>query len=396
MKSLENLDVGGKYVFLRVDFNVPLDETGAVRDDTRIRASLPTISHLLDNCAKLVVASHLGRPKGTFNPKMSMKPASSRLADLIPNKVVQAADVIGEDAARRKKNLGAGEVLVLENLRFHNEETANDPDFARRLAEGIDIYVNDAFGSCHRAHVSVTALADCLPEKAAGFLLQREVEYLRRIVVSPEKPYIALLGGAKVSDKIPILEKLVTRADGIFVGGAMAYTFFKARGKDVGLSLAEDDQKDTSLEILRKAAENRLDFRLPGDHVLSSSLDGSGEIRTAEDFPFPPGFMGVDIGPKTAAEYAAALLKAKTIFWNGPMGVFEVEAFSHGTMTVAEAVASSPALSIVGGGDSVAAVHKAGVADRITHISTGGGASLEFLAYETLPGIEALEKETPR
>jgi phosphoglycerate kinase len=393
VKSLENLDVKGRRVFLRVDFNVPLDENGVVRDDTRIRASLPTITFLLDKGAKLVVASHLGRPKGIVNPKMSLKPASARLADLIPNTVVQAADVIGEDAARGKKNLGAGEVLVLENLRFHKEETADDPDFARRLAEDIDIYINDAFGACHRAHASVKALAECVSEKAAGFLLHKEVEYLRKVALSPEKPYVAVLGGAKVSDKIPVLEKIVTRADRILVGGAMAYTFFKALGRDVGRSLVEDEQKDIALDILRKAENHRADFRLPEDHVLSTSIDGSGETRIVEGFPFPGDMMGVDIGPRTSAAYAEVLAKAKTIFWNGPMGVFETEAFSRGTTAVAEAVAASPALSIVGGGDSVAAVHKAGVADRISHISTGGGASLEFLAYETLPGIEALEKE---
>ncbi len=392
MRSVEELDVKGKRVFLRVDFNVPLTEQGGIRDDTRIRASLPTITFLLGRGAKLVVASHLGRPKGKVDPKMSLKPASARLAELIPNKVTQAPDVVGPEVARLKKELGAGEVLVLENLRFAKGETDNDEAFAKQLAEGIDVYVNDAFGSSHRAHASVEAIAKFIPVKAAGYLLKKEVDYLRKAVHAPAKPYVAILGGAKVEDKIPVIENLLNKADDILIGGAMAYTFLKAQGQDVGRSLVEDDKKDIALKILAKAAEKKVNFLLPLDHVLATAVDAAAQTRVVEGTPFPADMMGVDIGPKTIAAYSKIIAGAKTVFWNGPLGVFEIDKFAVGTVKIAEAVAASGAISIVGGGDSIAAVKKAGVTDRITHISTGGGASLEFLAYETLPGIEALEK----
>lgn len=392
MRSVEGLDVKGRRVFLRVDFNVPLTEQGEIRDDTRIRASLPTITYLLGKGAKLIVASHLGRPKGKVDPKMSLKPASGRLSELIPNKVTQAPDVVGPEVARLKKELAEGEVLVLENLRFAKAETDNDDAFARQLAEDIDIYVNDAFGSCHRAHASVEAIAKFIPVKAAGFLLEKEVEYLRKAVHAPAKPYAAILGGAKVEDKIPVIENLLNKADDILIGGAMAYTFLKARGEDVGRSLVEDDKKEIALKILAKAAEKNVRFLLPLDHVLATALDAGAETRVVDGTPFPADMMGVDIGPRTIVAYAEIIAGAKTVVWNGPLGVFEIDRFAAGTMRIAEAVAASGAVSIVGGGDSIAAVKKAGVKDRITHISTGGGASLEFLAYETLPGIEALEK----
>ncbi len=392
MRSVEELDVKGKRVFLRVDFNVPLTEKGEIRDDTRIRASLPTITYLLGRGAKLVIASHLGRPKGKVDPKMSLKPASARLAEFIPNKVTQAPDVVGPEVARLKKELGAGEVLVLENLRFAKGETDNDEAFAKQLAEGIDVYVNDAFGSSHRAHASVEAIAKFIPVKAAGYLLKKEVDYLRKAVHAPAKPYVAILGGAKVEDKIPVIENLLNKADDILIGGAMAYTFLKAQGRDVGRSLVEDDKKDIALKILARAAEKKVNFLLPLDHVLATAVDAAAQTRVVEGTPFPADMMGVDIGPKTIAAYSKIIAGAKTVFWNGPLGVFEIDKFAVGTMKIAEAVAASGAISIVGGGDSIAAVKKAGVTDRITHISTGGGASLEFLAYETLPGIEALEK----
>jgi phosphoglycerate kinase len=392
VRSVEELDVKGKRVFLRVDFNVPLTENGEIRDDTRIRASLPTITYLLDRGAKLVVASHLGRPKGKADPKMSLRPASARLAELIPNKVTQAPDVVGPEVARLKKELREGEVLVLENMRFTKAETDNDDTFAKLLAEDIDVFVNDAFGSCHRAHASVAAIAKFVPVKAAGFLLEKEVEYLRKAVHSPAKPYAAILGGAKVEDKIPVIENLLNKADDILIGGAMAYTFLKAKGEDVGRSLVEDDKKDIALKILAKAAAKKVRFLLPLDHVLATAMDAGAETRVVDGTPFPADMMGVDIGPKTIAAYAKIIAGAKTIVWNGPLGVFEIDKFAVGTMKIAEAVAASGAVSIVGGGDSIAAVKKAGVKDRISHISTGGGASLEFLAYETLPGIEALEK----
>ena len=392
MRSVEELDVKGKRVFLRVDFNVPLNELGEIRDDTRIRASLPTITYLLGRGAKLVVASHLGRPKGKVDPKMSLKPASARLAELIPNKVTQAPDVVGPEVARLKMEIGEGEVLVLENLRFTKGETDNDDAFAGQLAEDIDVYVNDAFGSSHRAHASVEAIAKFVPVKAAGFLLKLEVDYLRKAVHAPAKPYVAILGGAKVGDKIPVIENLLNKADDILIGGAMAYTFLKAKGEDVGKSLVEDDKKDIALKILAKAAEKKVNFLLPLDHVLATAVDTAAETRVVDGTPFPADMIGVDIGPKTIEAYAKIIAGAKTVFWNGPLGVFEIDRFAIGTVRIAEAVAASGAISIVGGGDSIAAVAKAGVKDKITHISTGGGASLEFLAYETLPGIEALEK----
>jgi phosphoglycerate kinase len=391
MNLFTDLDVKGKLVFLRVDFNVPLDENGGIRDDTRIKASLPTILYLLDHGARLVVASHMGRPKGKFDPKLSLKPAAKRLAELIPNKVVLAPDVVGDEVRRLKRGLGEGEALLLENVRYYKEEEKNDPEFARKLAEDIDIFVNDAFGSSHRAHASVVGIAAFVPAKAAGFLMKKEVDYLKRAVHTPEKPYVAILGGAKVSDKIEIIESLLGKADSILIGGAMAYTFLKAQGLGVGRSLVEDDQGEIALMILEKARTKNVSFHLPLDHVLAKSAEAGAATRTVESLPFPEDMMGVDIGPKTVAAYAAVIAGAKTIFWNGPMGIFEIEEFAHGTIGIAKAIADSGAVSIVGGGDSVAAVKKAGVMNRISHISTGGGASLEYIAYETLPGITALE-----
>ena len=392
MRFVEELDVKGKRVFLRVDFNVPLTEQGEIRDDTRIRASLPTITYLLGHGAKLVIASHLGRPKGKVDPKMSLKPVAVRLASLIPNKVTQAPEVVGTEVTRLKMELREGEVLLLENVRFTKAETDNDEAFAKQLAENIDVFVNDAFGSCHRAHASVVAIAQFVKEKAAGYLLKKEVDYLRKAVHDPAKPYVAILGGAKVEDKIPVIENLLNKADDILIGGAMAYTFLKAQGKDVGKSLVEDDKLDIARTILKKASEKKVNFLLPLDHVLAAAVDAGAETEVVESLPFPAGKMGVDIGPKTIAAYAKIIAGARTIVWNGPLGVFEIDKFAKGTMGIAEAVAASGAISIVGGGDSIAAIKKAGVTDKISHISTGGGASLEFLAYETLPGIDALEK----
>jgi phosphoglycerate kinase len=392
MNYLTDLDVKGKLVFLRVDFNVPLDENGAIRDDNRIKASLPTILWLLEKGARLVIASHLGRPKGKPDPKMSLAPAAKRLAELIPYKVIMAPDVVGDVVARLKKALGEGEALVLENVRFYKEEEKNDPGFAAKLAEAIDIFINDAFGSSHRAHASVVGIADHVPITAAGFLMKKEVDYLKKAVHTPVKPYVAILGGAKVSDKIEIIESLLGKADDILIGGAMAYTFLKAQGLGVGKSLVEDDQSEIALVILDKARRNGVSFHLPQDHLLARSAEAGAETKIVESLPFPEDMMGVDIGPKTVAAYAKVIAEARTIFWNGPMGIFEIDAFAQGTIGIAKAVAASGAVSIVGGGDSVAAVKKAGVKDKISHISTGGGASLEYIAYETLPGITALER----
>lgn len=392
MKFVEEIEVKGKTIFLRVDFNVPLDENLNIRDDTRIRASLPTIKYLVEHGAKLVVASHLGRPKGQFNPKMSLKPVAARLAELLPGvKIIIAPDVIGPEVNRLKSELKEGEILLLENVRFYKQETDNDPEFSRQLAEGCQAFVNDAFGSCHRAHASVVGIASYIQEKAAGYLLKKEVDYLRKITHNPEKPYVAILGGAKIEDKIPVLEGLVNKADVLLIGGAMAYTFLKAQGKQVGKSLVEEDKLEVAVSIMKKAEENGVKFLLPVDHVMTSSIESRQVEAIADSYPLPEDLMGVDIGPKTVEEYRSHIKTARTIFWNGPLGVFEVEAFSKGTVEIARAVAESGALSVVGGGDSIAAVHKAGVADSISHISTGGGASLEYVGYGTLPGIEALE-----
>jgi phosphoglycerate kinase len=391
MNFITDLDVKGKLVFLRVDFNVPLDDKGEIRDDTRIRASLPTIAWLLDRGARLVIASHLGRPKGKMDPAMSLKPAARRLAQIVPNKVHMAPDVIGDDVARLKRDLGEGEALLLENVRFYKEEEKNDAEFARKLAEGVDIFINDAFGSSHRAHASVVGIAGFVPVKAAGYLMKKEVDYLKKAVHTPVKPYVAILGGAKVSDKIEIIESLLGKADHILIGGAMTYTFLKAQGLGVGKSLVEDDQIEVALVILDKARTSAVSFHLPQDHILASAPEAGAAVKVVESLPFPEDMMGVDIGPKTVSGYAAVIATAKTVFWNGPMGIFEIDAFAQGTIGIAKAVAASRAISIVGGGDSIAAVKKAGVKDKISHISTGGGASLEYIAYETLPGITALE-----
>lgn len=390
MLSVKDLDLHGKGVFLRVDFNVPLDEEGKIRDDTRIKAALPTLNYLLEQKAKVITASHLGRPKGKYDPELSLKPVAERLSELISQEVILAPDVIGDEVLKLKKDLKEGQVLLLENLRFHPEEKTNDSCFAQRLAQEVDYYVNDAFGACHRTHASIVAITQYTKKAAAGFLVKKEIEYLSKAVHSPQKPYVAILGGAKVSDKIPVIENLLNKADSILIGGAMAYTFFKAQGFDVGRSLVEEDKIDLALKILEDAKEKEVNFYLPSDHIVASSIDPEAESQTKDSFPIPSDLMGLDIGPKTVATYTETITQAQTIFWNGPMGVFEIDKFSEGTMKIAEAVADSEALSIVGGGDSVAAVYKAGVSEKISHISTGGGASLEFIANETLPGIEAL------
>jgi 3-phosphoglycerate kinase len=392
MLFIENLDVRGKTVFCRVDFNVPLDDRGEIRNDTRIRASLPTIRFLLDGGAKLVLCSHLGRPKGKPDPKMSLRPAAVRLAELLGREVLFAADCIGPDVEAQKAKLHDGQALLLENVRFHNEETKNDPAFARELAAGIDIFVNDAFGSSHRAHASIVGITDFVPLCAAGTLMKTEVDHLRKAVVSPAKPYVAILGGAKVEDKIPVIENLLHLADHILIGGAMAYTFLKAQGHDVGKSMVEPDKLAIAAKIMAEARLKGVALHLPIDHVLTASIESGTVAKVVDSYPFPAELMGVDIGPKTVAEFSGIIARAKTIVWNGPLGVFETPAFAVGTVKIAEAVAASGAMSIIGGGDSIAAVDKAGVGSKITHISTGGGASLEFLSFNTLPGIDALEK----
>jgi 3-phosphoglycerate kinase len=393
MLKLKDLDLADKTVFLRVDFNVPLNEEGQITDDTRIRAALPTISYLLEQNARVICASHLGRPKGQFNPKLSMKPVAQRLSQLIAEDVVLAPDVVGEEVERLKESLKGRQVLLLENLRFYEGEKKNDPEFAQNLARGIDYFINDAFGACHRPHASIVGIPRYVKKSAAGLLVTEELEYLNRVVHSPQKPYTAILGGAKVSDKIPVLENLLNKADDILIGGAMAYTFFAAMGYDVGRSLVEEDKKDLALQIIEKAKDNKTNFQLPLDHVIAADIAPGKDTKILDGFPIPQDLMGLDIGPKTIQAFKSVIAQAKTILWNGPMGVFEIEEFAEGTIKIAEAVAASNALSIVGGGDSVAAVIKAGASDGISHISTGGGASLEYIAYETLPGIEALSEK---
>lgn len=393
MLSVEDLDVQGKRIFLRVDFNVPLDEKQNIRDDTRIQAALPTANFLLEKGAKLVVASHLGRPKGKFKPEFSMKPVADRLAQLISQDVLLAPDVVGPEVGSLKSNLEEGQVLLLENLRFYPGEKGNDPAFAQQLAQDIDYYVNDAFGACHRAHASIVGIPAYVEKSAAGFLVSKEVEYLSKAVLSPQKPYVAILGGAKVSDKIPVIESLLHKADSILIGGAMAYTFFAAKGLDVGKSLVEEDKKDMALNLLDQAKSMGVNFLLPLDHMAAEAILEGTEGYIVQEFPIPSDLMALDIGPQTIEKYKSIITEAKTIFWNGPMGVFEIDQFAKGTEEVAKAVADSGAISIIGGGDSVAAVLEAGVSDKISHISTGGGASLEYIANETLPGLEALTEK---
>ncbi|HET7842471.1 MAG TPA: phosphoglycerate kinase [Terriglobia bacterium] len=388
--SIRDLDLKGKRVFVRVDYNVPLDDKGAITDDTRIQASLPTIKYAIERGARLILASHLGRPKGKPNPKMSMKPTAERLSKLVGKPVAFAEDCIGAPAESAAKSLKDGEVLVLENLRFHPEEEKNDPEFAKKLATLGELYVNDAFGSAHRAHASTEGITKFLSPCAAGMLMEKELEYLGKAVEHPERPYVAIVGGAKVSDKIELLENLMRFADTILVGGAMAYTFLKAQSVDVGASRVEDDKLDKARDMMDFGKRRTIKLCLPSDHVVAEKIDASAKAEAVGTRSIPAGKMGVDIGPATRKEFTKEIAAAKTIVWNGPMGVFEIEQFAQGTLEVARAVAASSAVSIVGGGDSVAAVHKAGVESKISHISTGGGASLEFLSGLKLPGVEAL------
>ncbi|HEY6292031.1 MAG TPA: phosphoglycerate kinase [Terriglobia bacterium] len=392
--SIRDLDLKGKRVFLRVDFNVPLNDAGQITDDTRIRASLPTIELALRKGARLIVASHLGRPKGKPNPKMSLRPAAVRLGGLLGKPVEFASDCIGEEASQKARTLQDGGVLVLENLRFHVEEEKDAPEFARQLAALGELYVNDAFGSAHRAHASTEGITHFLSPSAAGLLMEKEVGSLSRATEHPAHPYIVIVGGAKASDKIESLQNLARLADTILVGGAMAYTFLKAQGVEVGKSRVEEDKVDLARNLLNAVASHGTKFLLPSDHVVAGKLDASAAAEVTAGNSIAPDKLGVDIGPATRANYAREIAGGKLIVWNGPMGVFEIPAFAEGTLAVAKAVAGSSAFSIVGGGDSVAAVTQAGVADKISHISTGGGASLEFLSGMKLPGVEALTEKS--
>ena len=385
-KTIRDIDVKGKRVLVRVDFNVPIKD-GAVGDDTRIRAALPTIEYLLENGAALILCSHLGRPKGQPLPEFSLKPVADNLATLLGKPVAFAEDCIGPKAEEAAKALNPGDVLLLENTRFHDGETANDPEMAKQMASLAEVFVNDAFGTAHRAHASNVGVSDYLPA-AAGFLLEKEIKYLGQAIADPEKPFVAILGGAKISDKIGVIKNLLQKADSVLVGGGMANTFFKAQGYPVADSLVEDEALETAREILAEAGPK---FRLPVDVIIADKFEADAAHKTMATGPIPDGWRILDIGPETLTHYARIIQDARTVVWNGPMGVFEFPEFAKGTLGIAQAAAESGAVTIVGGGESVAAVKQSGLADKITHISTGGGASLEMLEGKTLPGLAALQ-----
>ncbi len=387
-KSVEDIDVKGKKVLVRCDFNVKM-ENGVITSDKRIVASLPTINYLLDQGAKLILCSHLGRPKGEFKPEFSLAPVAVRLGELLGKEVKMAKDVVGESAAALAADLKEGEVLLLENVRFHAEETKNDPEFSKKLASLAEIYVNDAFGSAHRAHCSTTGVADYLPA-VGGYLIRKELEYIGGALENPKRPLVAILGGAKVSDKIGVITNLMETVDTLIVGGGMAYTFFAAQGYSVGTSLCETDKIDLAKEMMEKAKAKGVNFLIPVDNRVGLEYDANTENKIVDSDSIPDGWMGLDIGPKTEKLFSDAIKGAGTVIWNGPMGVSEWAAFASGTIAVATAIAESGAISIVGGGDSAAAVQKLGFADKMSHISTGGGASLEFLEGKDLPGVVAL------
>ena len=391
--SIRDLELSGKRIFIRVDFNVPL-EAGRVSDDTRIRETLPTLAFARSRGARLVLASHLGRPKGKPDPKYTLKPVAAKLAELLGAPVDFSADCVGSDAESRSRALADGGVLLLENVRYHPEEEANDETFSRNLSQLCDgIFVCDAFGSAHRAHASVVGITRFVKQAAAGLLMERELAYLGKALSNPERPFVAVLGGAKVSDKIEVVENLMRVADSMLIGGGMAYTFLKSQGLSIGKSLVEADKLDLARKLLADAKQRNFRFLLPTDHVLGAEFKADTKTQITSVNDTPDGWMGLDIGPDTVSRFSDELSRAKTIVWNGPMGVFEMPAFAAGTLEIARAVAAATAkgaTSIVGGGDSVAAIHAAGLADKVSHISTGGGASLEFLGGRKLPGVEAL------
>ncbi len=388
--SIKDLQLKGKRLFVRVDFNVPLDQEGRITNDTRIKASLPTIQYAIANHARVILASHLGRPKGKSNPAMSLKPVATALEKLLRQPVQMAQDCVGDAVLAQSKALREGEVLLLENLRFHSQEESNDPEFSKQLASLCDLYVNDAFGTAHRAHASTAGMVPFVGKAAAGLLMEKELTYLGKATRNPDRPYVAILGGAKVSDKIEVIENLLGVVDVLLIGGGMAYTFLASEEYEIGKSLVETDKINTASDLLKMAQKRKVKLILPVDHVVTSKIDASAEHKVTSIQETPMDWMGVDIGPETIIRFKQQIAAAKTILWNGPLGIFEIEPFAQGTMAIAQAVAESHATTIVGGGDSIAAIHKAGVEGKISHISTGGGASLEFLGGLKLPGVEAL------
>lgn len=388
-KTVKDIDLKGKKVLVRCDFNVPMDENQKITDNTRIVAALPTIKYLLENNCAIILCSHLGRPKGEFKPEFSLKPVAKELANLLGKEVIMAKDVIGEDAKSKAEALQNGQIMLLENVRFHKEETDNDPEFAKELASMAEIYVSDAFGSTHRAHASTAGVAEYLPA-VSGFLIEKELQFLGNAISNPERPFVAILGGAKVSDKIGVIDNLLEKVDTLIIGGGMAYTFFKAQGYEIGNSICELDKLELARDLMKKAEEKGVKFMLPIDTKIGKEYKADTESKTVKYTEIPEGWEGLDIGEETIKAYAEELKKAKTVVWNGPLGVFEFEQFAIGTNSIAKALSEIDATTIIGGGDSSAAVKKAGLEDKMTHISTGGGASLEFLEGKALPGIECL------
>ena len=388
-KTVKDIDLKGKKVFVRCDFNVPMDENQNITDNTRIVAALPTIKYLLEQNCKIVLASHLGRPKGEFKPEFSLAPVAKELSKLLDKEVIMAKDVVGEDAMTKAENLKEGEVLLLENVRFHKEETDNDPKFAKKLASMAEVFVNDAFGTAHRAHASTTGIADYLPA-VSGFLIEKELKFLGNAVNNPERPFVAILGGAKVSDKIGVIDSLLEKVDTLMIGGGMAYTFFKAQGYEVGNSICEMDKLDLAKNAMEKAKQKGVKLMLPVDTKVGKEFKPDTESKTVKWTEIPADWEGFDIGAETIKMFSDELRKAKTVVWNGPLGLFEFEQFAIGTNEIAKVLSEIDATTIIGGGDSAAAVKKAGLEDKMTHISTGGGASLEFLEGKKLPGIECL------
>ncbi len=389
-KTVKDIDLKGKRVFVRCDFNVPMDENQNITDNTRIVAALPTIKYLLEQNCKIVLASHLGRPKGEFKPEFSLKPVAKELSKLLNKEVIMAKDVIGEGTIQKALDLKEGEIMLLENVRFHKEETDNNPEFAKKLASMAEVFVNDAFGTAHRAHASTTGIADYLPA-VSGFLIEKELKFLGNAVNNPERPFVAILGGAKVSDKIGVIDSLLEKVDTLMIGGGMAYTFFKAQGYEVGNSICEVDKLDLAKSAMEKAKQKGVKLLLPVDTKVGKEFKEDTESKIVKWTEIPADWEGFDIGPETIKMFTDELKTAKTVVWNGPLGLFEFDQFAIGTNAIAEALAELDATTIIGGGDSAAAVKKAGLEDKMTHISTGGGASLEFLEGKKLPGIECLQ-----